>query len=132
MKRALVLALVATFALTFGIARAHAAGPTVAANVLVDQDHNRLFSQNKQNEPAITRDPFTGVLVVGANDEIQEPLCPGTSTPLASPCPFAPSVSVNGFYRSTNEGRSWTGGVLANPPGRIGGGDPSLDYGPGR
>jgi hypothetical protein len=131
MKNALVLVAVGMFALVLGVGRA-AAGPTVTANVLVDQDHNLKFSDNKQNEPAITRDPFTGFLVVGANDEIQEPLCPGTTTPLASPCPFSRSVSVNGVYRSTDDGATWTGGLLPNPPGRNGGGDPSLDYGPAR
>ncbi len=130
MKKALWLAVV-TLALVLGVGGARAAnGPTVAANVLVDQDHNLQFSDNKQNEPAITRDPFTGVLVAGVNDEIQEPLCPGTTAPLASPCPFAPSVSVNGVYRSIDNGTTWTGGILPSPPGRNGGGDPSLDYGP--
>jgi hypothetical protein len=132
MRKALLLVLAVGLGLTFGIARAQASGPSVAGNVLVDQDHNLKFSDNKQNEPAITRDPFTGVLIAGANDEIQEPLCSGTTRPLASPCPFDPSVSVNGFYRSTDNGQTWTGGILPNPPGRNGGGDPSLDYGPRR
>ncbi len=48
---------------------APAGHPTVAGNFLVDQDNNLAFSQNKQNEPAITRDPFTGILIAGANDE---------------------------------------------------------------
>jgi BNR/Asp-box repeat len=132
MRKAFLLVLALGLGLTFGIARAHAAGPGVAGNVLVDQDHNLQFSDNKQNEPAITRDPFTGVLIAGANDEIHEPLCPGTTAPLASPCPFDPSVSVNGFYRSTDNGQTWSGGILPNPPGRTGGGDPSLDNGPRR
>src|SRR5258706_157131 len=58
--------------------RAHAAqpgGPGVSGNVLVDQDQNLPFSQNKQNEPAITRDPLTGTLIAGANEEIGQPLC---------------------------------------------------------
>src|SRR5215831_3967578 len=120
MQKAFLLAVVLGLALILGIGRAQASGPSVASNVLVDQDHNLKFSENKQNEPTITRDPLTGVLVAGANDEIQEPLCPGTATPLASPCPFDPSVSVNGFYRSTDNGQTWTGGILPNPPGRTG------------
>ena len=99
------------------------AGPQIAANVLVDQDHGLLFSQNKQNEPSITRNPFTGALVAGANDEIGEPLCRTPTTPLTSPCPFAPGVSVNGYYRSTDGGVTWTGGILPQADGRNGGGD---------
>jgi len=50
-----------------------AGSPTVAGNFLVDQDQNLQFPQNKQNEPAITRDPLTGMLIVGANDELEQP-----------------------------------------------------------
>jgi len=98
----------------------------------VDQDQNLQFSQNKQNEPAITRDPLTGALIAGANDELEEPLCPGTTTPLASPCPFAPGVPISAYYRSTDNGKTWTGAFLPgfNTIGRVSGGDPSLDYGP--
>src|SRR5690242_11044712 len=130
MRKVLLFALVAVLALPLGAAQAGAAQPSVAADVLVDQDHNVQFSANKQNEPAITRDPSTGVLIAGANDQIQEPLCPGATAALTSPCPFDPSVSVNGYYRSTDGGRTWTGGILPNGRGRTGGGDPSLDYGP--
>jgi hypothetical protein len=100
----------------------------------VDQDHGLQFSQNKQNEPAITRDPLTGVLIAGANDEIEQPLCPGTTVPLASPCPFAPGVPTSAYYRSTDDGKTWTGGFLPGfgTIGRVSGGDPSLDYGPRR
>lgn len=115
--------------------RAHAAqpgGPGVSGNVLVDQDQNLPFSQNKQNEPAITRDPLTGALIAGANDEIGQPFCSGTTTPLASPCPFAPGVPTSAYYRSTDNGKTWSGGYLPgfNTIGRVSGGDPSLDYGP--
>jgi hypothetical protein len=108
------------------------ASPTVVGNFLVDQDTNLQFSDNKQNEPAITRDPLTGVLIAGANDELEEPLCPGTTTPLASPCPFGPGVPISAYYRSTNNGKTWSGGFLPgfNTIGRVSGGDPSLDYGP--
>ena len=113
---------------------APAGHPTVAGNFLVDQDNNLAFSQNKQNEPAITRDPFTGILIAGANDEIQEPLCPGTTVPLASPCPFAPGIPISAYYRSTDNGQTWSGNFLPgfNTIGRVSGGDPSLDYGPAR
>ena len=111
---------------------AQASSPRVVGNFLVDQDQNLQFSQNKQNEPAITRDPLTGALIAGANDELEEPLCPGTTTPLASPCPFAPGVPISAYYRSTDNGKTWTDAFLPgfNTIGRVSGGDPSLDYGP--
>jgi hypothetical protein len=107
-------------------------GPSVSANSLVDLDHNQAFPQNKQNEPAITRDPLTGVLIAGANDEIGQPLCRGTSTPLASPCPFKPGVPTSAYYRSVDGGKTWSGGYLPgfDSIGKTSGGDPSLDYGP--
>jgi hypothetical protein len=65
------------------------------------------FPKNKQNEPAIALDPKTGVLIAGAGDEIDEPLCRTTSTGTGS-CPFAPNVGISGVYFSRNGGRSWT------------------------
>ena len=128
----LAVAILGGTALTYRVRAAQAA--TLTGNFLVDQDHNLLFSQNKQNEPAITRDPVTGVLIAGANDEIKEPLCPGTTIPLASPCPFKPGVPISAYYRSTDNGMTWSGGFLPgfNTIGRVSGGDPSLDYGPRR
>src|SRR2546430_13007613 len=109
--------------------RAAQAAPSTIGNFLVDQDHNLQFSQNKQNEPAITRDPLTGVLIAGANDEISQPACTGTSTPLASPCPFQPGAPTSAFYRSTDNGKTWAGGYLPGfgtlSPPRTSGGDPS-------
>src|SRR2546425_218832 len=111
---------------------AAAQSPRVAGNFLVDLDHGQLFPENKQNEPAITRDPLTGILIAGANDEVAEPLCPGTTVPLASPCPFVLGVPISFFYRSTDKGQTWTGGPLPGfqAIGRTSGGDPSLDFGP--
>src|SRR5713226_5698542 len=48
-----------------------------AANVAGYVDN---FPQNKQNEPAIARDPVTGAFVAGSNDEIDLSLC-GQSPP---------------------------------------------------
>ena len=109
-------------------------GPTAGPNNLVDFDHGALFPQNKQNEPSITRDPLTGALIAGANDEVSLDLCRGTTTPLATPCPFTPGRPISAFYRSLDGGSTWTGGYL---PGfdtinRLSGGDPSLDVGPRR
>ena len=111
---------------------AKASGPSVGSNNLVDLDHDLAFSQNKQNEQSITRDPRTGVLVVGANDEIAQPLCQTVTAPRTSPCPFAPGVPTSGFYRSADNGSSWSGGYLPgfDTIGRTSGGDPSLGVGP--
>ncbi len=138
-----MLALIVTTFLVGASSSAHAAlinpasaapsgQPTVVGNFLVDQDHNLPFSQNKQNEPAITRDPQTGVLIAGANDELEQPLCHSTTTPLASPCPFGPGVPISAYYRSTDNGKTWSGDFLPgfSTIGRASGGDPSLDYGP--
>jgi hypothetical protein len=83
---------------------AASATPTVTANVNVDLDHGLLFPKNKQNEPSIARDPRTGALIVGANDEISLDLCKGTTAPLASPCPFTPGRPISAYYRSTDNG----------------------------
>ncbi len=118
------------------VSAAGATGPVVSSNALVDTDHGLAFPQNKQNEPAITRDPVSGVLVAGANDEIGQPPCPGTTAPLASPCPFVPGVPTSAYYYSTDNGQTWTGGYLPGfdtlSPPRTSGGDPSLSYGPRR
>ena len=108
-------------------------GPTVIANVNVDLDHGLSFSQNKQNEPSIARDPVTGALIAGANDELSQAPCTGTTTPLASPCPFTPGAPISAYYTSS-DGTSWGGGYLPGfaTIGRASGGDPSLDVGPRR
>lgn len=109
-------------------------GPSVSGNFLIDLDHGAQFSQNKQNEQSITRDPVSGALVAGANDELSQPPCTGTTTPLASPCPFAPGAPTSAFYRSTDNGKTWSGGYLPGfaAIGRTSGGDPTLDWGPAR
>jgi hypothetical protein len=130
---------VGAFLATVGVALAMAAGanaatPSVVGNHLIDLDHNAAFSQNKQNEQSITRDPATGVLIAGANDQLSQPPCPGTSAPLGSPCPFAPGAPTSAYYRSTDNGKTWSGGYLPGfaAIGRTSGGDPSLDWGPAR
>ena len=118
-----------------GTATAPSRGPSVSEN-LVDLDHGLPFPQNKQNETSITRNPFTGVLVAGANDELDNPLCHDVTAPLTSPCPFVKKEQIAGYYVSKNNGQSWTGGYLPGYDsagiGRASGGDPSLDYGPGQ
>ena len=127
------------FLATMGVAlvtaaTAGAGTPSVVGNYLIDLDHNAAFSQNKQNEQSITRDPSSGTLIAGANDELSQPLCPGTTSPLGSPCPFAPGAPTSAYYRSSNNGKTWNGGYLPGfaSIGRTSGGDPSLDWGPAR
>jgi hypothetical protein len=108
--------------------------PSVVSRTVPDFDHGLQFPKNKQNEQSITRDPSTGALIVGANDEFSLDLCIGTTVPLASPCPFTPGRPTSAFYRSLDNGASWSGGYLPGfeTIGRVSGGDPSLDVGPRR
>ena len=133
MRKSLSAALPLALALAFAGGALAAAGPRVIANVNVDLDHGLAFSQNKQNEPSIARDPVTGALVAGANDELSQSLCTGTTVPLASPCPFTPGAPISAFYTSP-DGKAWSGSYLPGfaTIGRLSGGDPSLDFGPRR
>lgn len=109
------------------------------------------FPVNKQNEPAIARDPITGAFVAGSNDEIDLSLC-GQNPPWdptlndTVSCHFDPFVGISGVYFSS-DGVHWTqptytsntDGVGPNPihtlPGydRVGivsSGDPAIAFGP--
>ena len=114
------------------------------------------FSQNKQNEPAITYDPNNPmILVAGANDNIDlEASAAGNPTD----SPFTEGVGVSGVYFSFDGGATWTqptyegwtardslGPDPANPHvgpigtlplyyenGLVSDGDPALAFGPRR
>src|SRR3954464_6894515 len=103
MKRIAAVAVVVIGTLMAAVTPASAFNPDTRVSI---DSPSTPFSQNKQNEPAMTADANSpNILVAGSNDEIDMEACNAAAD---NTCPFPPGVGVSGVYFSFDSGTTWT------------------------